>query len=272
MSDKRFSRTLILKWRNREMKTSKFKERLVYFFIPIAVMVITGLYIGLFYIDLFRLDSLTGSGSTMTVERTVGNFNKVSVSDGINLFIEQGSSKTLTIEAEDNLISRIGTRVIFGKLTIGFTGFSFIARSTRPINVYVEAEELKDIELSGEANIKCDDLKTDALEIDITGESTADLAVQCNSLVVDATGGSVIDIEGVTDRQEIELNSWADYNAAGLNSRECFAEVNSGASADVDVSEKLIAEIHSNGVLNYTGSPDITQEISSGGSLNKIED
>lgn len=254
------------------MRTSKFKERLIYFFIPIAVMVITGLYIGLFYIDLFRLDSLTGSGSTITVERAVRNFNKVSVSDGINLFIKQGSSNILTIKAEDNLVPRIGTRVIFGKLMIGFTGFSFIARSTRPINVYVEAEELKDIELSGEASIKCDDLKTDALEIDITGESTADLTVQCTSLVVDATGGSVINIEGVVDRQEIELNSWSEYNAAELLSRECFAEVNSGASADINVSERLAAEIHSDGVLNYTGSPDITQEISSGGILNKLDE
>ena len=254
------------------MKTSRFKERLIYFFIPIAVMVITGLYIGLFYIDLFKLDSLAGSGNIITEERTIGNFNKVSVSDGINLFIEQGSSKILKIEAEDNLIPRIGTRVIFGKLSIGFTGFSFIIDSSEPINVYIEAKELKDIELSREAKISCDDLKTNALEIDITGESTAELTLQCTSLVVDGTGGSLLNIKGVTDRQEIELNSWSQYNAAELASRECYAEIDSGASADIDVSEKLVAEIHSNGVLNYTGRPDITQEISSGGILNKIED
>jgi len=254
------------------MKTSKFKERLIYFFIPIAVMLLTGLYVGLFYIDLFKLDSFAGSGNIITEERSVGNFNKVSVSDGINLFIEQGSSGILTIEAEDNLIPRIGTRVIFGKLMIGFTGFSFVIDSTKPINVYVKVKELNDIELSGGASISCDELKTDALEIDITGESNADLTVQCNSMVIDAAGGSVINIEGVTDRQEIELNSWADYNAAGLDSRECFAEINSGASADIDVSERLVAEIHSNGVLNYTGNPDITQEVSSGGILNKIDE
>ena len=74
------------------------------------------------------------------------------------------------------------------------------------------------------------------------------------------------------DRQEIELNSRSNYNAGDLASRECFAEINSGASADINVSERLVVEIHSNGILNYIGSPDITQEISSGGSLNKIED
>ena len=235
-------------------------------------MVITGLYIGFFYIDLFKLDSYVGSGNIITEERSVRNFNKISVSDGINLFIEQGSSRTLTIEAEDNLIPRIGTRIIFGKLMIGFKGFSFVIDSTKPINVYVEVGELNDIELSGGASISCDDLKTDALEIDITGESNGDLTIQCTNLVIDATGGSVIDIEGLVDRQEIELNSWSEYNAADLISRECFAEVNSGASADINVSERLVVEIHSNGILNYTGSPDITQEISSGGSLNRIED
>lgn len=254
------------------MVASKLKERLIYFFIPISVMVITGLFISLFYIDLFKLDSYVGSGNVITEERSVGNFNKISVSDGINLFIEQDDGEVLTIEAEDNLIPRIGTRVIFGKLTIGFKGFSFIIDSSEPINVYVKVKELRDIELSGGASVNCDELKTNALEIDITGESTGDLTVQCTNLVVDATGGSVIDIEGLVDRQEIELNSWSNYDAGSLVSRECFAEINSGASADINVSEKLVVEIHSNGVLNYIGNPDITQEISSGGSLNKIED
>jgi len=254
------------------MVATKLKEKLLYFFIPIAVMVLTGLFIGLFYLDLFKLDSYVGTGNIITEERSVGDFNKISVSDGINLFIEQGNGGTLTIEAEDNLIPKIGTRIIFGKLMIGFKGFSFVIDSAEPINVYVKVKELKDIELSGGASISCDELKTDALEIDITGESTIDLAVQCINLVVDATGGSIIDIEGLVDRQEIELNSWSNYNAGDLVSRECFAEINAGASADINVSERLIVEIHSNGSLNYIGNPDITQEISSGGSLNKIEE
>ena len=167
-----------LKWWLRRLK-----ERLIYIFIPIAVMMITGLFIGLFYIDLFKLDNYVGSGNVTTEERGVGNFNKISVSDGINLFIEQGNSEILTIEAEDNLIPRIDTRVIFGELMIGFKGFSFVIDSNEPINVYVKVKDLRDIELSDGASLKCDELKTDALEIDMTGESTVDLTVQCTNLV-----------------------------------------------------------------------------------------
>lgn len=254
------------------MAASKIKERLIYIFIPIAVMMITGLFIGLFYIDLFKVESYVGSGNVITEERSVGNFNKISVTDGINLFVKQGDSGIVTIEAEDNLIPRIGARVIFGKLTIRFTGFSFVIDHDKPINVYIEAKELRDIELSDGASISYDGLKTDELEIDITGGSTADLTIQCNVLVVDATGDSVINIEGFVDRQEIEINSGSNYNARNLDSRECFAEITSEASADINVNERLEVEIHSSGILNYIGSPDITQEISSGGSLNKIED
>ena len=141
------------------MVASRLKERLIYIFIPIAVMMITGLFIGLFYIDLFKLDNYVGSGNVTTEERGVGNFNKISVSDGINLFIEQGNSEILTIEAEDNLIPRIDTRVIFGELMIGFKGFSFVIDSTKPINVYVKVKDLRDIELSDGASLKCDEIK-----------------------------------------------------------------------------------------------------------------
>lgn len=37
------------------MKTSKFREKIIYLIIPLAVVVLTGLFIGLFYVDFFKL-------------------------------------------------------------------------------------------------------------------------------------------------------------------------------------------------------------------------
>jgi len=42
------------------MKTSKFKEKIIYFVIPLAVVILTGLYVVFFYVDLFKLGTHFG--------------------------------------------------------------------------------------------------------------------------------------------------------------------------------------------------------------------
>lgn len=63
-----------------------------------------------------RFVGFTGSGNVITEERTIADFDSISVSAGINLFIEQGDDEALTIEAEDNIVPRISTDVRNGRL------------------------------------------------------------------------------------------------------------------------------------------------------------
>ena len=42
------------------MKTLNLKEKLIYFVVPLAVVVLTCLYIGLFYVDFFKLGTHFG--------------------------------------------------------------------------------------------------------------------------------------------------------------------------------------------------------------------
>lgn len=42
------------------MKTSEFREKIIYFITPLTVVVLTGLYVIFFYIDLFKLGTHFG--------------------------------------------------------------------------------------------------------------------------------------------------------------------------------------------------------------------
>ena len=97
------------------MKTSKFKERLIYFFVPIAIMVITGLYIGLFYIDLFKLDSYTGSGNLITVLLGCLAVYSILFSVGCWIYSSYTFAVITTITA---VISSAGLIMRWGKVTI----------------------------------------------------------------------------------------------------------------------------------------------------------
>lgn len=51
--------------------------------------------------------SIVGSGKVITEQRAVSNINEVSFDAFGNLFIKQSDTESLTIEAEDNIVSNI---------------------------------------------------------------------------------------------------------------------------------------------------------------------
>ena len=59
-----------------------------------------------------RITGFTGSGNTANQEREVSGIKSVSVSSGMNLYIEQTGSESLRIEAQDNVIPKILTEYI----------------------------------------------------------------------------------------------------------------------------------------------------------------
>lgn len=215
-----------------------------------------------------RFTGFTGSGNVVTEERSVSDFDSISVSAGINLFIEQGDDESLTIEAEDNVISRISTDVKNGKLEIRFRAAALGGLNLRaPVNVYVTVVDIDGIEVSSGADVETDELKTDKLSLDLSSGSGADVIVEVNDLDVSLSSGSNLKIEGKASNQEVDLSSGVSYDAEDLESRTARLDVSSGSDAGVWVTEKLDVSISSGGSVRYKGSPEIVSDISSGGSM-----
>jgi len=85
------------------MKT-RTREKLLYFFIPIAVVVLTGLYMGFFYIDMFRLgthfaikDIRIENGLIIGSAKNVGSYDVKSVTILTTLREDDGSLREIII-------------------------------------------------------------------------------------------------------------------------------------------------------------------------------
>ena len=48
-------------------------------------------------------DSISGNGHVVTEERPVKNFNSIKVSNGLDVFITQGSEEDLKLEIDENV-------------------------------------------------------------------------------------------------------------------------------------------------------------------------
>jgi hypothetical protein len=245
------------------------KSNVKVFFRTLAVILAAALLVSA-AASCIRITGIRGSGNVVTEERSVTGFDKVAISAGMNLFLEQGSKEYLKLEAEDNIIRNITTEVNGGKLTVKFRNLLGGVSAREPVNVYLTVINLKELDASSGTSINSKEINTDSLKINISSGAAGEMIVIANSIVVNLSSGSKLKLSGTVESQKVNLSSGVDYRAADLLSKNVQIDVSSGASAKVSASDNLDVSISSGGSVEYSGTPAIVSNISSGGSLKSV--
>ena len=114
---------------------------------------------------------VTGSGNVTTETRSVSGFTSVTLAGIGNVYLTQGDTEAVRLEAEDNLIPYFETVVEGTTLKIGikdqYMGISL--RPTRPVKFYVTLPKIEAVTLAGSGNISAGTLKTEAFAISLLG-------------------------------------------------------------------------------------------------------
>jgi Putative auto-transporter adhesin, head GIN domain len=181
--------------------------------------------------------------------RNVSGFEEVELRGVGNLSIEQTGSESLTIEAEDDVIPKLKTRVINNRLIIASKPDTII-QTTEPINYKLTVKNLSALEVQGTANIEAEDIKTHRLAVIISGAGN-------------------VKTTGEADEQQINLSGSSIYRAEDLESKEVRINVAGAGSAVVNVSEELDAEISGVGSVEYIGDPTVKQDVIGAGRVRK---
>jgi hypothetical protein len=211
-----------------------------------------------------------GSGKVISEERQVSGISSISIGSSMNLFIEQTGSESIRIEADDNVIPYITTQKTGGELKIQLRSVSL--RSIHPINCYVTVKDLSKIKVSSSATVKCDDLETESFSIEMASSSKGTLIIHVTKLNLNIGSSAGLTLSGEAVSQDIRLSSSGMLEAYKLVSKDCKILAQSSGYANINVSEKLYAEVGSSAHVNYKGDPEINSKISSSGSLNKVSD
>ncbi|NYB51388.1 MAG: DUF2807 domain-containing protein [Methanobacteriaceae archaeon] len=210
----------------------------------------------------------TGSGNLINQSQNVQGFNQISLNGQGNLIITQGSSDSLTIEAEDNIVPKIKTSVNDNKLSISFDPNTPVA--TKPINFYVTVKDLNLLEIAGAGQIQTNSLNTQSLTININGSGNGNLGgLNLEKLIVKINGAGKMNMSGTAREQTIIIAGAGDYSASGLQSYTASVTINGSGKAALNVVDVLNAIINGAGEVSYTGSPQVNQQINGGGSVKK---
>jgi hypothetical protein len=211
--------------------------------------------------------SLRGNGDVISQERSVSGIDEVSLFGMGNVEITTGSTESLTIEAESNLMDYLTSDVVNGTLELKTRDFVNL-HPTKNIVYHLKVKSLNGLEILGSGNIDLDQADTNTMHLTIAGSGDINISdLTANVLDVTIPGSGRVDVNGTATDQTINVAGSGKYFADNLSSQT--ANVNIAGSGDVRiwVTDTLDIRILGSGDINYYGSPTIHQTIVGSGKI-----
>ena len=215
-----------------------------------------------------------GSGHVVTETRDVEEFHAIEVDYPAQVVVTQGSPISVEVEADDNFLPGLQTRVRDGTLEI-FYDVDDGARvnPSKGVRIVIVVEELDDIRLDSAGDLRLEGVESDELSVSVSGAGNLALVdVEVGQLSVSLSGAGNMVASGAADDFQLSLSGFGSFNGKDLHTRTADVELSGAGSATVWVDDELDAQISGAGSINYYGSPDVTKQVSGVGSVSRSGD
>jgi hypothetical protein len=209
-----------------------------------------------------------GSGNVVNETRSVDSFNSIDLSGSGALFLSQGPEQPLKIEAEDNILKVLTTRVESRRLIIGS---NTCISTIRPVRIYATAKDIKSLEISGSGTITGkNSIKADSLDLKLSGSGTIDLNLKTKTLRTEIPGSGIILLRGSADDHSAEISGSGKIAGYELATKRSGISISGSGVAQANVSDEITARISGSGAVYYKGHPErINEDISGSGVMRK---
>ncbi len=195
------------------------------------------------------LVDVRGSGHVITETREVSGFDEVVLSGFGKVVVDVTGSESLTIEAEDNVMPLLTSRVVSGRLELGAEQNRFQRLSpTRDVLFRITATELVGVAVRGSGDVTVSGLRTDSFSVSISGS------------------GNVAPV-GTCDVLGVEISGSGDFDGRDLTARAGSVSVAGSGNAVVHATAELNVSVSGSGNVEYIGSPSLEQSISGSGEV-----
>lgn len=223
--------------------------------------------------DMFMGPGVRGSGNVVTETREVSGFDSIQVDYPARVFISQGSSETLKIEAEDNVLPGLKTEVRGDELRIYYKSQDgeHVNPTQMPI-VTITVKELSALDFSSAGEAIVDGIESDDLSVSLDGAGNVklnDIAVR--QLGVNLSGAGSTTASGTAENLGLNISGFGSFNGKDLQCNTVSVNISGAGSATVWAEDELNASISGAGSVSYYGSPDVTKQISGVGGINHVQ-
>jgi hypothetical protein len=194
------------------------------------------------------LQTVEGSGILASENRPVTGFDSIELAGHGDVIARLGDSESVLVEAEDNLLPLIETKVRGGKLVIN-TKPNITLINTLPVRITITMKSFEEARLTGSGNITVNGLSAGKTRFDLPGSGN-------------------ITADGVTDSVNVILGGSGNILAGDLQARSALVKLSGSGNVTVFASDRLDIVFKGSGNIHYRGSPaDIRKSVTGSGSV-----
>ena len=212
-------------------------------------------------------DVIRGSGRPGRESRELAPFDGVEVGGGIHVTVAIGPAQAVVVEADENVLALVETRVDGGILKVHFRTHINL-RNTGDVNVIVQRPSLASLEASGGAGIDASLAATPGLSLEASGGGVIrarGLAVK--KLEASASGGGRLELAGAADQVLLHFSGGARLRGAKLRARVVQVDGSGGCDGELEVSEMVRGNLSGGCSLHVIGNASSRVATSGGASV-----
>jgi hypothetical protein len=204
---------------------------------------------------------------------SVNNFNAISVSSGIDLYLTQGNSESIKIVTSNEHLNKVIVEKKGTSLNIRYgtkNNWSGMFND-REIKVYVNFKNLQSLTASGGSDVNSQHtINVPRITITSSGGSDIELDLNTTDLEITSSGGSDINLRGKATNMNVTSSGGSDVDAKDFPVQN--ARVNSSGGADVEIYVIKALDVTASGGsdVSYKGNPAVNNHSSKSGSVSRL--
>ena len=199
--------------------------------------------------------------------RDVGNFSKIYIGGAFDVYLSQGSSNEVVVEATSSDMDDIITEVSGGKLQIKTRKGSRNVKG----DIYITFKDIDEIHSSGASNVESRTvIKSNNFEVRSSGAGEMALELDVDDIEISSSGASTMTLSGSAGKQDISLSGAGSIRAFDLKGKS--ADVTASGAGDIRINVNGTLNVRSSGAssVRYKGNPDVESvKISGAGSVKR---
>jgi len=196
-------------------------------------------------------NGIKGEGPVVKKEISLSAIEGIGLGISGTVYLSQGSTQKIVIEAQQNIIDNIKQEVKNGSWNINF---SKNVRGHDGVKIYVTLPNVKSLSIGGSGKI--------------IGQNSFD---NMGNLSLSIGGSGYIELAGKAKDAHVSIGGSGTVKAGNLKTETCNVSIGGSGDCYVEVSESLKASVAGSGDVYYKGRPKVNSSIAGSGRVQSME-
>jgi len=201
-------------------------------------------------------------GPTKIEQRDVSGFTGVDAGGVFDITISPAADYSVSIEAGEQLLPLIETRVSKKTLKIKFDR---TVNNVGDVKVVIGMPDLDHVDLSGASSLEVEQgFESESFSLDMSGAASSSLDIAANKLLVDLSGAADLELAGKAYTLELDASGAAEISAEDMVVRDAQIDLSGASEIYLNVTNDLVVEASGASEITCVTSPQMTMIDTSG--------